>query len=63
MDLGILGKQAIDCASSQGLGKACALALAHKGVNVFINGRGQEKLEKTAEEVASLTSVSLVPIV
>jgi 3-oxoacyl-[acyl-carrier protein] reductase len=39
MDLGIRGKRAIVCASSRGLGKACALALAEAGVSLVINGR------------------------
>ena len=39
MDLGISGRNAIVCASSKGLGKACALALAKEGVNVWISAR------------------------
>jgi 3-oxoacyl-[acyl-carrier protein] reductase len=39
MDLGIKGKTAIVCASSRGLGKACANALAEAGVNLVLNGR------------------------
>ena len=31
MDLGISGKRALVCASSRGLGKACALSLAREG--------------------------------
>ena len=38
MDLGISGKKAIICASSRGLGKACAESLALEGVKIFING-------------------------
>lgn len=48
MDLGIEGRTAIVCASSQGLGLACAEALVQEGVNVVVNGRQHEKLEKTA---------------
>ncbi|NML44747.1 SDR family oxidoreductase [Ramlibacter sp. G-1-2-2] len=44
MDLGIAGRKAIVCASSQGLGYACALALAQEGCEVFINGRDEQKL-------------------
>lgn len=51
MDLGIAGKKAIVCASSQGLGRACAEALAAEGVNVVINGRDREKLEAAAAEI------------
>ena len=39
MDLGIRGRTAVVCASSQGLGKGCAMALAEAGVSVIINGR------------------------
>jgi 3-oxoacyl-[acyl-carrier protein] reductase len=51
MDLGLRGRKAIICASSQGLGKGCALALAEAGVAVVINGRQRESLEATAEEI------------
>ena len=39
MDLGIAGRKAIVCASSRGLGRACAKALAEAGCEVVINGR------------------------
>ena len=55
MDLGIAGKKAIVCASSQGLGFACAKALAAEGVHVWINGRTQEKLNKSAETIRQET--------
>lgn len=48
MNLGIEGRTAIVCASSQGLGLACAEALAQEGVNVIINGRDQAKLDAAA---------------
>ena len=51
MDLGIKGRKAIVCASSHGLGKACATALAREGVDVLINGRDAEALEATAETI------------
>ena len=47
MDLGISGKKAIICASSRGLGKACAESLASEGVEIFINGIQKENLTKT----------------
>jgi 3-oxoacyl-[acyl-carrier protein] reductase len=62
MDLGIKGRSAIVCASSQGLGHACALALAAEGVNVIINGRDIEKLSATAEEIRKLTKVEVTPV-
>ena len=54
MDLGIAGKQAIVCAASKGLGKACAVSLAREGVNVTICARTPEPLEATAEEIRKL---------
>ncbi|MES1149016.1 MAG: SDR family NAD(P)-dependent oxidoreductase, partial [Bradyrhizobium guangdongense] len=45
MNLGIEGRTAIVCGSSQGLGLACAQALAQEGVNVIVNGRKQDKLD------------------
>ncbi len=56
MDLGIAGKRALVCASSKGLGKGCALALAREGVHVTINGRTRETLEAAAEEARALAS-------
>ena len=39
MDLGITGKRALVCASSQGLGKGCAMALAEAEVDLVLNAR------------------------
>ena len=50
MDLGISDKKAIICASSRGLGKACAYDLAKEGVEIFINGTNEENLKKTELE-------------
>ncbi|MEM7121853.1 MAG: SDR family oxidoreductase [Pseudomonadota bacterium] len=62
MDLGLAGKSAIVCASSKGLGKGCAMALAREGVDVVINGRTAETVEATAREIASETGVRAVPV-
>lgn len=51
MELGIRGKSAIVCASSKGLGKACAVSLAREGVKVIMNGRTASTLEAAADEV------------
>ena len=48
MDLGISGRTALVCASSRGLGYACAEALAREGVSVVINGRDPERLKAAA---------------
>lgn len=57
MDLGISGKKAIVCASSEGLGKACATALSCEGVEVTLNGRRLEPLQMAAEEISQLSGV------
>jgi 3-oxoacyl-[acyl-carrier protein] reductase len=51
VDLGIKGRRAIVCASSKGLGRACAMALANEGVHVTLTARGAEALAKTAAEI------------
>jgi len=54
MDLNISGKSAIVCASSKGLGKACAMALAREDVKVWICGRHQDSLDIAAAEIAAV---------
>jgi 3-oxoacyl-[acyl-carrier protein] reductase len=55
MDFGITGKRALICASSSGLGKACAFSLTTEGVEVWINGRDADRLEAAAAEIEALT--------
>lgn len=62
LDLGIEGRNAIVCASSKGLGRACALALAEAGVNVTINGRDRETLEATAHDIRDRTGATVVAV-
>ena len=62
MDLGIRGRTAIVCASSQGLGKGCALALAEAGASVVINGRNRDLLEHTAVEIRRATGATVTPV-
>ena len=56
MDLGIAGRKAIVCASSRGLGRACAEKLAEAGCEVVINGRDAERLKATADAMAKTTA-------
>ncbi len=63
MDLGIKGRRAIVCASSAGLGRACALELARAGVDVVINGRDAEKLAATAAAIRAETGVTVTEVV
>ena len=62
MDLGIAGRRAIVCASSRGLGRACATSLAHNGCSVVINGLDAERLEATAEEIRKETGAEIIPV-
>ena len=62
MDLGISGRYAIVCASSQGLGKACAFELAKAGCTVVINGRDAAKLEAVAEEIRAATGAIIIAV-
>src|SRR3954466_5779523 len=63
MDLGITGRKAIVCASSRGLGRACAFRLAEAGCEVVVNGRDKAKTESTASEIAKQTGAKVVPVV
>ncbi|WP_412505503.1 SDR family oxidoreductase [Roseovarius sp. SYSU LYC5161] len=62
MDYGIRGKRALVCASSKGLGRGCAEALAEAGVNLILNARGAEALEATAEEIRTAHGVEVVTV-
>jgi 3-oxoacyl-[acyl-carrier protein] reductase len=59
MDLGIAGRKAIVCASSRGLGRACARALAQAGCEVVINGRDGKALDATAAELRQSTGAKV----
>ncbi len=62
MDLGIAGRKAIVCASSRGLGRACARALAEAGCEVVINGRDAKSLAAVAAELATITGGKIIPV-
>jgi 3-oxoacyl-[acyl-carrier protein] reductase len=62
MDMGISGKKALICASSKGLGRGCAEALAAEGVNVVINGRNAEVLETTAAKIRETYGVQVTAV-
>lgn len=62
MDLGIKGKRGLVCASSKGLGKGCAEALAEAGVDLVLNARGAEALEATADSIRSTYGVSVAAV-
>lgn len=62
MDLGLTGKKAIVCASSRGLGKGCAQALAEAGCDIVLNGRTEAVLEETRKEIQDRYNVSVLSI-
>ena len=62
MDLSIRGRRALVCASSKGLGKGCAEALAGEGVDLVLNARGAESLEATAANIRATYGVSVVAV-
>ena len=62
MDLGIAGRKAIVCASSKGLGRACAMSLAEAGCEVVVNGRNREAVEATAAEIAKATGAKVTAV-
>ena len=62
MDLGIRGRTAIVCASSRGLGRACAMALARAGVDVTINARDAGALEATAKAIRDAVGVRVTAV-
>jgi 3-oxoacyl-[acyl-carrier protein] reductase len=62
MDLGIAGRKAIVCASSRGLGRACAQALAEAGCEVVINGLDAERADLTAAELRKATGAKVAAV-
>jgi 3-oxoacyl-[acyl-carrier protein] reductase len=62
MDLGISGRKAMVCASSQGLGLACAMSLAREGCVIFINGRDETRLAQAVAQIEAATGVRAMPV-
>lgn len=60
MDLQLSGNAALVTASSSGLGKASAAALAREGVDVVINGRDEDRLAEARSEVESVAAGEVV---
>ena len=62
MDLGIAGRKAIVCASSKGLGRACAEKLAEAGCEVIVNGRSRDTAEATAADIGKATGTKVIAV-
>jgi 3-oxoacyl-[acyl-carrier protein] reductase len=63
MNLGLEGKRALVCASSRGLGHACAMALAREGVHVTITGRDAAALSHAAGDIRAAVPLAQVATV
>lgn len=62
MDLGLAGKTAIIAASSKGLGKACALALAAEGARVTVCARTEADLAAATAEIRAATGAEVLAV-
>jgi 3-oxoacyl-[acyl-carrier protein] reductase len=62
MDLGLNGKVAIVAASSKGLGRASALALAREGARVTICARTETDLEAAADQIRRETHTDVLAV-
>jgi 3-oxoacyl-[acyl-carrier protein] reductase len=62
VDLGLNGKVALVAASSRGLGKASALALAREGARVTICARSEADLDAAAEEIRRETGAEVLTV-
>jgi 3-oxoacyl-[acyl-carrier protein] reductase len=62
MDLGIKGRRAIVCASSRGLGRGCAVALAEAGVDLVLNGRDPVALAAAAADIRAAHGVHVTEV-
>ncbi|AZG08270.1 SDR family oxidoreductase [Pigmentiphaga sp. H8] len=62
MDLGIQGKTAVVTASSSGMGRNIAHALAAEGANVVLFARSADKLEAVADEIRAQHGVRAIAV-
>ena len=63
MDLGLKGRAAAVAASSRGLGRATARALAREGASVAMCGRDEGRIHEAAEEVHRETGARTLAVV
>ena len=62
MELGLKGRGALVCGSSQGLGRAIADGLAAEGAEVVVNGRSAAKLDAVRDEIAGATGAKVAAV-
>jgi 3-oxoacyl-[acyl-carrier protein] reductase len=60
MHLQLDGNAALVTASSSGLGKSSAKALAREGANVVVNGRDEERLAEAADEIREVAEGEVI---
>lgn len=53
MDINLIGKNALVCGSSQGIGKACAIELASLGATVTLFSRNQSSLDTVKNQLST----------
>src|SRR5438309_6705032 len=61
MDLGLSGRVALVCGSTQGLGRAVAQILAHEGARVAVNGRHADVVARAADQLTVETGQRVAP--
>ncbi len=62
MELGLTGRAALVCGASQGLGRACAEALAGEGVKVALVARRKDAVVEAAAAIAAAHGVETLAI-
>ena len=60
MNLNLKNKNALVCGSTQGIGKATAIALANEGVNVTLVSRNRDKLKQVLSELPNSETHSFI---
>ncbi|MET8638335.1 SDR family oxidoreductase [Streptomyces sp. NPDC004074] len=58
MDIGLKGRTALVCASTQGLGEATARALAAEGASVVVCGRSADRAREIADELPGAIGIA-----